>query len=92
MLPFLKNRDRFQSGLIVKTREPDQKPEESTDDHAMAIESCVDALISAIHAKDTKAAAQALKDAFTILETLPHDEVDHIEPHSYDSQNQKAVK
>lgn len=79
-------------GLIVKTRAPDEKPEQNQeDDHSAAIESCASALISAIHSKDTKAVANALADAFEILDATPHEEGPH-EPHSYDSQNIKAAE
>lgn len=91
-LPFLKNKDRFNSGIIVKTRESDEKAQEPQDDHAAAIESCAQALIKAVHSSDIQAAAQALKDAFTILDAMPHEEGEHIEPHSYDAQNQKAAE
>lgn len=91
MLPFLKNRQEAGiSGILTKTREPDEKPDTDEDDPAAAIESCAQALISAIHAKDTKAVSEALKDAFTILDGMPHEEGEHTEPHSYDAQNQKA--
>ncbi len=88
LLPFLKKaKDAQISGVIVKHRSPDENTsEESQDDPAAAIESCAQELIRAVHAKDTKAVAEALKDAFDILEELPHDEVDH----SYDEQNKLA--
>lgn len=91
MLPFLKKRDEGgATNLIVKTREPDQKPEQDQDDSTDAIEYCVRDLINAIHMKDSKAAAQALKDCFDVLDSQPHEEGSHIEPHSYDAQNIKA--
>lgn len=89
MLPFLrKNNDNAASGLIVKTRNPDEKPENQEDDSAAPIDSCSMALINAIHAKDHKGVSQAIKDAFDILESMPHDEYDS--KHDYDSQNAKA--
>jgi hypothetical protein len=94
LLPFLKKKqDAGSSGLLVKTREPDAKPdgEESEDDSSAAIESCAAALISAIHAHDIKGASEALKDAFEILESMPHDE-NNEEKHSYDAQNALAAK
>ena len=93
MLPFLKNKyDKGSASIIMKTREPDEKTEESgedQDDHSAAIESCAAALISAIHAHDIKGAAEAIQDAFTILDSLPHEEGEH-EPHSYSAQNEAA--
>lgn len=35
---------------------------------------CAQDLINAVHAKDTKATAEALQSAFEILESQPHDE------------------
>jgi len=88
MLPFLKKRQEAQiSGLQIKNREPDEKPEQDQDDSSAAIEACAAALISAIHSHDAKGVAEAMKDAFEILESMPHEEV---EPHSYDAQNIKA--
>lgn len=70
----------------MKTRTPDEKPEdESQDDPAAAIESCSQELIRAVHARDVKAVSEALKDAFAILDSEPHVEGEHIEPHSYDA-------
>lgn len=82
LLPFLQNKNRNVAGLIIKKREPDvEKVEENqVDDPSMAIEACADAMIDAMHNRDAKALASALKDAFDILESLPHDEVNHDEP------------
>lgn len=87
MLPFLtkKQDGPASSGLIIKTRTPDEAPAE--DDSAAAIESCASELIRAVHAKDMKAVASALKDAFEILESGPEEEEKSVEPHSYDAQN-----
>jgi len=41
-------------------------------DHGL--EACAEDLIHAVHAEDPKAVAQALKDAFDILEMEPHEE------------------
>ncbi len=90
LLPFLKNKDASVAGLIIKNRTPDEKPEQDQDDSSAAIESCAQELIRAVHAKDTKAVSEALKDAFEILESMPHEEGEHVEPHSYDAQNIKA--
>jgi hypothetical protein len=57
--------------------------EESSEN--MAIHSCAEDLISAIHAHDIKAAAEAMKSAFEILDSAP----EHIEPHSYDAQKER---
>ena len=73
MLPFLKNKKDagMSSGLIVKTREPD-KTEENQDDGMLDM--CCKDIISAIHSKDHKALASALKDAIQSLESEPPQE------------------
>lgn len=91
MLPFLKNKQKPVAGLIIHDRTPDEKPEEDKDDPSTAIHACAEELIRAVHAKDTKAVADAMADAFAILESEPHEEdSEHVEPHSYESQNKLA--
>lgn len=88
MLPFLKPKDqRSAAGIIMKTRSPDEKPE-GDQDHSAAIHEASSALIQAVHARDTEATAKALQDAFDILDSKPHEEGEHVEPHSYDSQKE----
>lgn len=91
-LPFLKNiKERSnQVGVIVKTRAPDEKPD--TQEGDPAIEACAQELIDAVHAKNAKAAAQAIQDAFEILKSRPEETDEGPEPHSYDAQNQKAAQ
>lgn len=88
MLPFLKSKQAPVAGLIIKQRSPDSEETHESDDSG--IETCAQALISAVHSKDTKATAEALRDIFTILDAQPHEEGEHVEPHSYDAQNIKA--
>lgn len=91
MLPFLKNKNSGVAGLIVKSRVPDEKPEsDESEDKDAAIHACAQDLISAIQVKDVKAVAEAIRSAFEILDSMPHFEGEHTEPHSYDAQNQKA--
>jgi hypothetical protein len=67
-------------GIVVKVREPDQKPsEEDKEDPDMAIKACALDLINAIHAKDVSKTSQVLKDVFELLESMPHEEGPHIE-------------
>jgi len=78
MIPFLDKKKTSVAGLIIKNRTPDEKPEENQEDtHTMAIEECAKDLIDAVHNKDIKAVASAIKDAFEILEQMPHKEIDH---------------
>lgn len=91
VLPFLnKNKNQGVAGLIIKQRTPDEKPQENQeDDQDAAINACAQDLISAVHARDVKAVAEAMRSAFDILESMPHEEMEHDEnpePHSYDAQ------
>jgi hypothetical protein len=90
LLPFL-SKKRQNAGVIVQERAPDEKPEENQEDNS-GIEACAKDLIDAVHAQNIKGAADAIKAAFEILDSQPHEEGEHIEPHSYASQNQKAAE
>jgi hypothetical protein len=92
LLPFLKPKDKSVAGLIIKQRTPDEKPESEQDDSSASIDACAEELIRAVHARDTKAVANAMKDAFTILESEPHKEGEHVEKHTYAAQNEKAAQ
>lgn len=88
MLPFLKPKAANQVGLIIKTREPDEKPDETNDDSGdHAIGACARDLISAVHARDEKGVSEALRAAFEILESEPDNDM---EDDSYEAQNIKA--
>ena len=83
---------------MTKMRKPDAKPEneqpesnESDDMLNEAVEACARDLIRAVHAQDVKGAAQAMRDAFTIMEAAPHTEADHSDS-SFKSQNVKAAQ
>jgi hypothetical protein len=85
-LPFLKTKNKHQTGLIVQTRASDasQEPEDHGDH---AIEACAQDLINAIHAKDMKGVAAALRAAIEMIKDEPQDE-----SNDFDSQNQKAAE
>lgn len=90
MLPFLKSKKDAAVGLIVKTRAPDEKPQDEQEeqlDSDAAMEACASELIRAIHSRDAKAVALALKD---ILDTMPSEELE--ERSDYDAQNIKAAQ
>lgn len=89
MLPFQKNKQGQVVGIIMKTREPDNK-EENNNSHA--IDACAKDLIDAIHTKDIKRVAEAIQSAFEILENSDNSEKSSIEPHSYQAQNIAAAK
>lgn len=84
LLPFLKAK----SSSAILDRAPDEQPEEENDPNA-PIQACAQDLINAIHAKDVAGAAEAIKSAFEILDSMPHEEGPHIEPHSYDASKQE---
>ena len=87
MLPFLKKaKESSGANLIIKTREPDQAPDESQD--SSAIESAAQDLMSAIQVGDVKAVASALQAAYEMCASEP--DGDEASPHSYDAQNIKA--
>ena len=89
-LPFLKNKQQSVAGLIMKHRSQDgikdDMPEDSNDNEGL--HSCAQDLINAVHAKDVPAVASAMRAAFDIMESQPHDEADN----SFDSQNEKAAE
>lgn len=75
MLPFLK-RDKEGSASAPPDRimrEPDDESDSYDPLHAAAED-----LISAIHSKDIKGAAEALRAAFELADSEPHVEGEHI--------------
>lgn len=92
MLPFLSNlKDKTSSGIAVKTRTPDNTESEEDDPKAGHL-ACARALISAVKSDDEQGVADALQDAFELMDSEPHEEGEHTNasPHSYDAQNQSA--
>lgn len=71
MLPFLKNK---QEGSMSGPVEPIKR--EHDEDYDM-LESAAEDLISAVHSKDVKAVASALKAAFEMCDSQPHEEGPH---------------
>ena len=53
-------------------REPDEEPEYDS------LESAAEELSTAIHSKDIKGIAMALRAAFEIMDSEPHEEGEHI--------------
>ena len=74
MLPFLKNKkEAGMSGDVdSKMRQPDDGEEYDTM-HAAAQD-----LIDAIHSKNVKAVAEALRAAFELADSEPHVEGEHV--------------
>lgn len=94
VLPFLKRRNEPGiAGTIIKNRTPDQKPKEDQEDTSEAHKSAASDLLRAIESKDISGIAEALHNAFQIMDSEPHEEGEHTNepsPHSYDAQNIKA--
>lgn len=91
MLPFLKKKPQV-AGIITKVREPDSdKPQDSEEDQGLR--ACARDLIDAVHSQDEGRVASAIRAAFAICDSEPHEEGEHTnespEPHSYDAQNIK---
>jgi hypothetical protein len=91
MLPFLKNKQKQQTGVIVQVRAKDDadKPE-SEDDPKAAMKSAAQDLHDAIKSGDIDGIASALQSAFELADSEPHEEGPHVEKHSFEDQNQAA--
>lgn len=74
MLPFLKRKPT--PAPTVVNRKPDE-PGEPTEDQGLS--SCARDLIEAVHNRDEKGVAAAIKAAFEICETYPHEETHEFE-------------
>ena len=74
MLPFLKRNQEASGSGPIESVERKSDSEEEYD----ALESAADDLIAAVHAKDTKGAAAALRAAFQLADSEPHEEGPHI--------------
>lgn len=74
MLPFLKPKQKSMGiSMPVEYRKPDMKDQES-DGSGEALEAAAKDLMSAISKNDHKAVASAIRAAFDILESQPHEE------------------
>jgi hypothetical protein len=74
MIPFLKRKDEASISAPADKiqRKPDEEPEFDT------LEAAGQDLIDAIHSKDAKAVAAALRAAFELADSEPHTEGEHI--------------
>lgn len=79
MLPFLKNKDARNSGVIVEERSPeaDEMVEDSSPEDAIA-----DMIIQAIKTEDKIALVEGIKSLMDIVNSTPDPE-----PDSFDAQN-----
>jgi len=74
MIPYLKQAKEASVSAVPETmkREPDEEPEYDS------LESAAEELSTAIHSKDIKGIAMALRAAFEIMDSEPHEEGEHI--------------
>ncbi len=70
MLPFLKNNKDASASMPIESME--RKPDDGAEYDSM--ESAAEDLCNAIKAEDYKAAAAALRAAFELMESEPHEE------------------
>ncbi len=70
MLPALKRKNDV--GISIPAESIERKPDEGAEYDVL--ESAADDLIAAVHSKDTKAVCVALRAAFELLESEPHQE------------------
>lgn len=75
MLPFMKKRPS--AGVIVSTRPADETKQAESESYDSDLELCAQDLINAVHNKDKKAVAEALRAAHEVCDTEPHAEGEH---------------
>lgn len=73
MLPFLKHSKEGSMQGPVETIQREHDEDSGFD----MVEACAEDLIEAVHKKDVKAVAQALRAAFEICDSEPHQEGPH---------------
>ena len=69
MLPFMKKKE----GSVSLPAEPIRREHDEGAEYDM-LESAAEDLISAVHSKDVKGVCSALKAAFEMMESEPHEE------------------
>lgn len=79
MLPWMKDNKKSVAGLIMAKRKPDggfedmDPSEDSKENYGLT--ACAEDILKAIEAKDAKALAKGLQDAFDVLESQPQEEM-----------------
>ena len=74
MLPFLKTKP--QTGVIIKEFKTNSESEKSESEQGLKF--CAQELIKAVHMQDEDGVMKALKSAFEILDSQPHEEGPHL--------------
>jgi hypothetical protein len=88
VLPILRPKKSLETGLILEKKSPE--PEESQEDSSAAIDECSHQLIQSVHAGDIQGVSDAITKAFSILDSLPHQEGPHKpSPHTYENQSEE---
>jgi len=89
-LPFLNKRKA--AALIMEARSPEghktEMHQEQDSDPGAALRSCSEDLIRAVHTQNAEAVSSAIRAAFEILESEPHEEGP--QENDYDSMNEQA--
>jgi hypothetical protein len=78
MLPFMK--PKSVAGLIIQKRSADtglSAPESPEPEQDQGLSSAAEDLIRAVHAKDAQGVAAAIRAAFELLDSEPHEEGPH---------------
>lgn len=88
LLPFLK--PRAQTGVIIQERARDTVPREELDREEDSIDICCEEMIEAMEEKDPKKMAKALRAAFQIFDSEPHEEGPHT--NDFHAMNKKAAE
>lgn len=89
MLPFLKPK-QGSVGVIIEKQRPTDQPDEEREELNPGLIACAHDMIAALHSKDSKALALAIKAAFEICDSEPHIEGEHV--NSYDELNARAAR
>lgn len=88
MLPFLKPRQV--AGVIIAKRKPDGGTETQGQegDEMQPLEAACDDIQRALAAKDSKQLAEAIKAAFEICDSMPHEEGPHTNDEPSEQENE----
>lgn len=67
-------------------RKPDVAEQESDNKSDSGLLACAADLISAVHSKDEQGVASAMRAAFELLESEPHEEAEHDDSNEQESE------
>lgn len=85
-LPFLSNKNRQQSGVMIQERKPDSEEKQNDNE---GLEACMAELSEALKSGDHSAAAKAFRNASQLCDD---DSGDDQNDNSYDDMNQQAAE